>query len=130
MWRNKNKYQSQQIAKKFKNKHRNVNISTAQKSSILHRSKKHLTKLSRKCQIKHCQYGSKKELKRLKKNHLKNCDLDCKIYTHTIFKSQSHRYRYTKSPPTKYEKFSTPRKIHACILRPYDNYDIFNILRQ
>ena len=45
-----------------------------QKSNIYRKGRKYNKKWCKKCQTKDCKYGTKKELKRLKKKHLRNCD--------------------------------------------------------
>eukprot|EP01084_Bolivina_argentea_P099061 178067_1 len=70
-----NKYLSQQISKKFKNKHRKNTYST---KSIFPRkcvaNDKHCCKLCKILQKKNCKFGSKKELRRLRKLHLRKCN--------------------------------------------------------
>eukprot|EP01084_Bolivina_argentea_P131354 231865_1 len=105
----KNKYLSQQIAKKFKNKHRNA---FPLKSSVSRKLKKCTIRWFRKCQIKNCEYGSKKELKRLKKTHFKNCYIECEMKKE-IRTSMRSKSKINKHP--------------YCIQR-YDHYDIFNVL--
>ena len=72
----KNKFLSQQIAKKFKNKHRKNTFHP--KSCIKRKWKKYTKNWCKKCQRKNCKFGTKKELKRLKQKHFKegcNCNV-------------------------------------------------------
>eukprot|EP01084_Bolivina_argentea_P140443 246883_1 len=71
----KNKYLSQQISKKFKNKHRKHTFYP--KSFAPRKWKKYRKNSCKRYQKYQCQYGTKKELRRLKKQHLKQCQ--CKL---------------------------------------------------